>query len=219
MAAAPSPGLRTIRVEPARLPGWLQRFADRHGPVDTQPTAESVRCLAPDGAEAEIPLLWGPLPLADDPLAELVEAYQRERTVGALLVRRKAHAVGVFRGERLLVGRHDSHYVQGRTKAGGWSQQRYARRRSNQADRAFAEAAEDAHDLLLPRIAELEALVLGGDGAAARSVLAQPGLEELQVLAARGNHPVHSVADPNRTVLEGFGTVFRAVPIRLNHLA
>ncbi|MCA0251333.1 MAG: hypothetical protein LCH76_03390 [Actinobacteria bacterium] len=217
---APASGQpRTIRVDPARLPGWLERFAARHGEIDAQVAPEAVRCLAPDGAEAEILLRWGPLPAGSDPLGDLVDAVGRERTVGVLLVRRKAHAVGVFQGSRLLLGRHDSHYVQGRTKAGGWSQQRYARRRSNQADRAFAEAAADARELLLPRLDELAGLVLGGDGAGVRAVLGEPGLESLARLAEIGNHPVYPVADPNRGVLEGFGQVFRTVPIRLNELA
>lgn len=218
MAAVPSPE-RPIRVDPARLAGWIMRFSERHGTLDPQPDDVRLRLVAADGAIADIELRWGPLPSAGDPLTAVIAAVQRERTVGALLVRRKAHGVGVFDGPRLRAGRHDSHYVQGRTKAGGWSQQRYARRRSNQAGRAFADAAEDAMELLLPRLAELEALVLGGDGTGVRAVLETPGLEQLRALAAAGRHPVYSVPDPNRGVLEGFGAVLRMVPIRLNDLA
>lgn len=218
MAAIPSAD-RTIRVDPARLAGWVTRFATRHGTLDLQPDETFLRLIATDGAIADLQLRWGPLPPTDDPLAAVLAAVQRDRMVGALLVRRKAHGVGLFDGPRLVVGRHDSHYVQGRTKAGGWSQQRYARRRSHQADRAFAGAAEDALNLLLPRLAELETLVLGGDGAAARAVLETPGLEQLRTLAETSRHPVYPVPDPNRGVLEGFGTIFRAVPIRLNELA
>ncbi len=218
MAAIPSPE-RAIRIDPSRLQGWIARFSDRHGALDLEPDDERLRLVAADGAIADILLRWGSLPPSDDLLAAVVAAVERDRTVGALLVRRKAHGVGVFDGPRLRVGRHDSHYVQGRTKAGGWSQQRYARRRSNQADRAFAEAAEDAANLLQPHLAELEALVLGGDGTAVRAVLETPGLEELRALAAAGRHPVYSVPDPNRGVLKEFGTTYRAVPIRLNELA
>ncbi|MDQ7991161.1 MAG: acVLRF1 family peptidyl-tRNA hydrolase [Propionicimonas sp.] len=210
---------RTVRVDPARLAGWLERFAGRHGPVEAHATADRVRCVAPDGAVAELLLRWGPLPGTGDPLAAAVAYATRERTVGVLLVRRKAHAAGVFLGSGLVEGRHDSHYVQGRTKAGGWSQQRYARRRSNQAGRAFDEAAEDAARILVPRLAELEALVTGGDGAAVRGVLASPGLEGLRALAEAGRHPVYPVADPNRSVLVAFPAQFRAVPIELNDLA
>jgi len=218
MAAANS-GERTIRVDPDRLAGWIDRFADRHGALTPELDGEQLRLTATDGATAELLLRWGPLPADADPIAAVVDAFLRERTVGVLLVRRKAHGVGIFDGPRLRIGQHDAHYVQGRTKAGGWSQQRYARRRSNQAGRAFAEAAEDAARLLLPHLDELEDLVLGGDGAAVRAVLETPGLERLRALAAASRQPVHSVPDPNRTVLEGFGATFRAVPIRLNQLA
>lgn len=217
--SAPASSDRLIRVDPARLQGWIDRFADRHGAVTPDLDEERLRLAAPDGAVAELVLRWGALPPSADPLSAAVEYFQRERTVGALLVRRKAHAVGVFDGARLRDGHHDHHYVQGRTKAGGWSQQRYARRRSNQADRAFGEAAEDARALLLPNLHELEALVTGGDGAAVRAVLSSPGLEPLRALAATGRHPVHAIPDPNRGILAGFGEVFRAVPIRLNSLA
>lgn len=217
MATIPS-AERTIRVDPDRLEGWITRFSDRHGALELHPDDDQLRLAAGDGAIAEILLRWGPLPDGGDPLAAVVDAFRRERTVGGLLVRRKAHGVGVFQGARLRLGRHDSHYVQGRTKAGGWSQQRYARRRSHQADRALAGAAEDALGVLLPHLAELEALVLGGDGAAVRAVLETPGLEPVRALTS-ARHPVYSVPDPNRGILEGFGATFRAVPIRLNALA
>jgi hypothetical protein len=217
--AAVSSGERTIRVDPDRLEGWIVRFAERHGALDNLLQGEQLRLIAADGAVADLALRWGPLPEDGDPVTSAIEAFRRERTVGALLVRRKAHGVGIFDGARLRAGHHDSHYVQGRTKAGGWSQQRYARRRANQADRAFAGAAEDAMELLLPELEHLDALVLGGDGTAVRTVLETPGLERLRALASAGRHPVYSVPDPNRGVLEGFGTIFRAVPIRLNELA
>lgn len=219
MASPSSAEPRTVRVDPERLSGWLERFATRHGPIEPVLEPGRLRCTAPDGAVAELLLRWGPLPETDDLLAAAVEYARRERTVGVLLVRRKAHAAGIFRGSQPLAGRHDHHYVQGRTKAGGWSQQRYARRRSNQADRAFGEAAEDAALILLPELRSLEALVTGGDGAAVRTVLASPGLERLTELAAASSHPVYSVADPNRTVLNAFPALYRAVPIELNQLA
>lgn len=219
MAPPSSVEPRTVRVDPDRLDGWLDRFQARHGAIDTVAGPDRVRCTAPDGAVAEILLRWGPVGAGGDLLAEVSEQFRRDRTVGVLLVRRKAHAVGVFHGAWLQSGHHDHHYVQGRTKAGGWSQQRYARRRSNQADRAFAAAAEDVQRILVPQFRTLKALVLGGDGGAVRTVLADPDFDALRNLAGATRHPVYSIADPNRTVLEGFAAVFRAVPIQLNELA
>ncbi len=207
-----------MSVAPERLSGWLEGFAARHGRPAVEADAGHVRLVAPDGAEARIRLAWGPLD-TDEPLAELVAAYTLPRRIGALIVRRQAHAVGVFDGDTLVAGRHGSHYVQGRTKAGGWSQQRYARRRANQAGRAFEAAAADAASVLLPEVDHMEALVTGGDRAGVLAVLAEPGLERLADPALRRGFGTFAVPDPNARVLAGFATGFRAVPIELNELA
>ena len=206
------PALRRVGVAPERLARWLADFADRHGTPRRAATEDHVLLTAPDGAHAWLHLIWGPVPGTDD--AELVEHYARERRVGAVIVRRKAHAVGVFDGTRLVAERHDAHYVQGRTKAGGWSQQRYARRRQNQADKAFGAAMADVEDVLAPELGGLDALVTGGDTHAVATVLA--GFEELRTLVRR---PTIATPDPNHTVLLGFAKTFRAVPIDLDAAA
>lgn len=203
-----------MQIPPERLDGWLDRFAERHGELVVLVDGDQLLLQAPDRAEARIWLRWGRLTSADL-LGELVASELRPRTVGALLVRRKAHAVGVFHGAELLLGRHDHHYVQGRTKAGGWSQQRYARRRANQASRAFDEATSDAVELLLPRLDELDALALGGEGPALRSVLDHPALSRLRDAGLPQIGPL-AVPDPNAQILTGFGELLRRVPIELN---
>jgi hypothetical protein len=208
-----------VSVAPERLAGWLDGFAERHGRPSLELSAGAAVLESPDGARARIPLPWGPLEPAADPLPALVDAFRRRRVVGGLIVRRKAHAVGVFDGEELVAGRRGSHYVQGRTKAGGWSQQRYARRRANQADRSFEAAAGDVATILLPEVGRLEALVAGGDRSAVTAVLAFPGLEQLAELHARSPLGVLAVPDPNAGVLSGFGALFRKVRIELNELA
>ncbi len=214
----PPPGPRVIGVAPERLAGWLAGFEGRHGVPTVDVTTDRLTLHAPDGAEAAFPLAWGPLP-EGDPLQALVAEVTRERRVGAVIARRKAHAVGIFEGSRLLNGRHGHHYVQGRTKAGGWSQQRYARRRANQAGRSFDAAADDVAEVLLPAVATLEALVLGGDRAAVAAVLAHPDLAPLADARLRHGTTVFSVPDPNAGVLAGFGEVFRKVVVELNQLA
>ena len=82
-------------------------------------------------------------------------------------------------------------HVQGRTKAGGQSQQRFARRRDNQARQAYEAAADHAARILGP--AASPALVTGGDHAAVDAVLADPRLGPVPVVG-----PWLAVPDPRR---------------------
>ena len=212
------PEAHRVQVAPQRLRRWLDGFTQRHGaPALMLDTAE-LALAAPDGAEAVLTLIWGPV-TARDPLEELVALALRPRRLGALLIRKSSHAVGIFEGDTMTHHSIGRHYVQGRTKAGGWSQQRYARRRENQADRAYAKAADAARTMLLPVVASLDGLILGGDVRAVREVLDLPDLAPLSTLAARLPGRTLAVADPNLKVLQQSLSQFVAVPIRLNDAA
>ncbi len=206
---------RVVSVAPKRLAAWLDGFAARHGEPAVTLEASRLLLSSPDLATASIRLDWGPLP-GLDPVAEVIAAAARPRRAGGLIVRRRGHGVGLFTGERLIVGRHGSHYVQSRTKAGGWSQQRYARRRGNQAEHGYREAAADAVDILMPHLSELEVLATGGDQTAVNQVLADPGLAGL---AALPRVRVDGVPDPNAGVLADFGVRMREVRITVNRYA
>jgi hypothetical protein len=149
----------------------------------------------------------------DEPVAALVEHVQRPRTVGVLLARRGGYAAGVFAGSELIASKVGSSYVQGTTKAGGWSQQRYARRRANQASAAFADAADVAARILLPRLDDLDAVVCGGDRFAVDAVLADVRLEPLRPLVTGGLLPV---PDPRLKVLQATPEQFTSARIRLD---
>ena len=135
---------------------------------------------------------------------------------GALLVRRGGFAVGVFDGSELVASKVGGGYVQGRTKAGGWSQQRYARRRANQAAQAYAEAAEAVVRVLGPVAGDLDALIGGGDRPGVEAVLADSRLTEVR---ARFTGTVLPTPDPRLRVLQAFIDQVRAVMITLNDLA
>lgn len=171
---------------------------------------------APDGARAEIQVPFPPLRLDGDTVDVVVAHALTPRTVGAVLVRKGGYGVGVFDGTELIVSKVGSAYVQGKTKAGGWSQQRYARRRANQTEQAYAAAAEVVADLLLPRVAQLAGVFGGGDKGAVHAVLDEPRLHRLRVLLTE---PVLPTVDPRLRVLQAFPEQFRAVSIRLNALA
>ncbi|HVU92378.1 MAG TPA: acVLRF1 family peptidyl-tRNA hydrolase [Jatrophihabitans sp.] len=194
--------MRRVTVAAERLERWLAGFEERHGGVTLTPGPDTVELLGADGDRAWIDVPFPPL------TGDLVEHVRRPRRVGVLLVRRGGFAAGVFDGTRLLASKVGSSYVQGTTKAGGWSQQRYARRRANQASAAFAEAADAAVRVLARE--RLDALVAGGDRDAVRAVLADRRLAGLEP-----SGPWLEVKDPKLKVLAATPEQFRAVPIRL----
>ena len=161
---------------------------------------------AADGALAEIEVPFPPL--TGGRVADLLAHVARPRRVGVLLVRRGGHAAGVFVGRTLESSKVGSSYVQGGTKAGGWSQHRYARRRANQAAAAFAVAADVAARVLLA--APLDAVVLGGDRGAVRAVLTDPRLAPLEPLVTGA---WLDVKDPKLRVLAATPEQFLAVRI------
>lgn len=206
---------RQINVTAERLARWLDGFTQRHGETVATADASHVLLTGADGARAWLAVPFAPLRTIrsdEDPRPVLIAHAGRPRTVGVLLVRRGGHAVGVFIGSELVASKVDSRYVQGTTRAGGRSQQRFARRRANQARAAFAAAADTAAQVLLPEAHRLDAVICGGDRAAADKVLADP---RLAVLAELRRDPFLFVPDPRLRVLQAAPEQFRAVHITL----
>ncbi|HEX6970176.1 MAG TPA: acVLRF1 family peptidyl-tRNA hydrolase [Micromonosporaceae bacterium] len=202
-------GGRWVEVGPQRLPRWIDGFAARHGGVArTVGHASGVLLVASDGAGAELHAPPG-APIRDD-LPGFVAEAQTPRRLGLLLARRGAVALGLADGDRLVESKVDTRYVQSRTAAGGWSQQRFARRRENQAKAAAGEAADLAVRLLLPHVASLAALVCGGDRRAVDAVLADRRLASLATLRAER---LLDVPQPRHAVLVAAVAAARAVRI------
>jgi hypothetical protein len=205
MSARPAAGGgRWVDVAPERLPRWLENFAKRHGEY----TADGLELTAGDGATAVVVGAIGAAPVhnLDDLLREATAA----RRLGLLLARKGAVAVGIAEGDDLVVSKVDTHYVQGRTAAGGWSQQRFARRRDNQAKAAAADGAGIAVRILLPEVRTLAALVTGGDRSAVDAILAAPALAPVAALRA---DRMLDVPEPRHAVLVSAAAQARAVRI------
>jgi hypothetical protein len=216
-------GGRWVDVAPDRLARWVASFAERHGAITAEPSRLAVTFRAADGAAAECHPPFPPMPAPDggawpdDPadLAALIAAHAGlDRTVGVFLVRLGGFAAGVFTGSppRLISSKVGTRLVHGRSAAGGQSQQRFARRRDNQATAAIAAAADTAVKVLVPYAERLDAVVLGGDRKAVSGARADPRLRPVMKLAV---DRFLAVPDPKLAVLRDTPRLFLAVRIHL----
>ncbi len=200
-------GGRFVDVDPARLPGWLNGFAGRHGAYQVIEVADgTLHILAVDGSAVTLPPPPGAPPSSD--VESFVQAAQRERRIGLLLARQASVAIGVADGPRLLTSKVQTAYVQSRTAAGGWSQHRYARRRENQAKAAAESASDLAVRLLLPVVSGLSTVVTGGDRRTVDAILADG---RLAPIAALRSERFLDVREPRLAVLEKAIASARAV--------
>lgn len=201
-------GGRWVDVDPGRLTRWIEGFAARHGSYAQRPTDDGVLLAAYDGATAELRPPPG-APVTTD-LADFVDAANQPRRLGLLLARKGAVAVGVADGATLVASKVDTSYVQSRTAAGGWSQQRFARRRENQAKAAARDAVHVATQVLGPVSGSLDALVCGGDRRTVDTILADRRLAAFAPLRAER---FLDVPDPRHPVLVDAVVAARAVSI------
>ncbi|HEU0239944.1 MAG TPA: acVLRF1 family peptidyl-tRNA hydrolase [Micromonosporaceae bacterium] len=203
-------GGRWVDVAPERLDRWIAGFGDRHGATSHTVDGGVLRLRAVDLAEAECLLPPGALEVHD--MAGFVAAALQPRRMGLVLARKSAYAVGIADGTALVASKVDSHYVQSRTAAGGWSQQRFARRRDNQAKAAAGSAAETVVRLLVPEVASLDAVVTGGDRRTVDAILADRRLASIVALV---HERFLDVPEPKLAVLRDAIAAARAVRIRI----
>ncbi|WP_370248581.1 acVLRF1 family peptidyl-tRNA hydrolase [Nocardioides sp.] len=174
----------------ARWSRWWSNFEQRHPGAALERRDAVWEGTAPDGARVRVTLPFGDPAVGPVPPSTV----PGPSDWGVLLVRRGGFAVARVGGDRIVAHKIGQRHVQGRTKAGGQAQQRFARRRDNQARAAFEAAAEHAARIL----AGLQGpVVTGGDRPAVADVLGDARL--------RGLRPVERwlpVPDPRRAVLD-----------------
>ncbi|NYG55805.1 acVLRF1 family peptidyl-tRNA hydrolase [Nocardioides perillae] len=196
MPDQPAPAASEVAVPLERVERWVLNFQGRHGATALDVVDGALVGAAADGSSftARLPFAqhYAGLPAAADfRLAADVPA-----DWGVLLVRKGGFAVARLAGDRVAGSKVGKRHVQGRTKAGGQSQQRFARRRDNQARQAYEAAGEHAVRLLVPAPAGGLPTVVGGDRGAVEQVLDDPRLARCRVV-----EPWLPVPDPRRDVL------------------
>lgn len=180
-----------VLVPPARWPRWLENFTSSHGGTALSVVDGGLRGVAEDGSTFAARL---PFSRAYDGRPDDLAAHAEEPLVwGVLLVRKGGFAVARVEAGEVVASKVGQRHVQGRTKAGGQSQQRFARRRANQARVAYEAAAEHAVAVL----GGASEVVAGGDRGAVDEVLADPRLRSVGVVG-----PWLAVPDPRRAVLD-----------------
>lgn len=190
---------RTVRVPAARVVRWFDNFSSRHGATSFSVEDGRLVAVAADGALARAGLPFGRGYGGQADPASFAEVVAEPVPWGLLLVRKGGFAVAVVRGTEVVASKVGRRHVQGKTKAGGQSQQRFARRRDNQARQAYEAAADHAHRVLVGEFGGVDALVCGGDRRAVAVVLADP---RLAALGAVHVGPWLIVPDPRRQVLD-----------------
>lgn len=212
----------TVLVEPERLKGWFERFAQRHGGISrTELGNRRVVAHTGDGASATVTVPFEPLPVAPaiEPglaLDDLEQHLLKSRRVALLLVRLGGHSVGVAQDGKVLLSATGARPVHSRHRAGGSSANRFARRREGQARVALQAAADAAAGVLVPQLSTVDAVVLGGDRFALAALRTDP---RLAALFARAEPVTLDVPEPRRRVLDEAAQRVRCARIEVSEPA
>ena len=192
---------RTVLVPAERLVRWFNNFGTRHGGPTLAVRDGRLVATAPDGAVAEAALPFGQVYDGPPDVSGFRDAVLEPVRWGVLLVRKGGFAVAAGTSASIAASKVGSRHVQGRTKAGGQSQQRFARRRDNQARQAYEAAADHAHRILVQEAGGVVALVCGGRPGsgrrrAGRPPAQRPGRPPHRSLAG-GSRPAEKRARPS----------------------
>ncbi len=209
-------GGRVVEVEPDRLVGWINRFAERGGGIRSlESSLGSVTIVTAQGAVATLAVPFAPMAIGgSEPVEALLAHVTGIGDMAAVLVRGGAHCIGVCRAGLVVASSTATRYLQGRTAAGGWSQQRYARRRENQRRDAHHAAADTAYRVLAPHAGSLRALIAAGEPGALRAVLDDKRLDFLTRLPRR---TFTDIAEPRRAVLDEIARRSLAIEVTVRH--
>jgi hypothetical protein len=208
-------GGRWAEISPERIRGWIDGFYSRHN------GAAEYGLVLTGTSNGDTATIYPPPGLTDvTDIDTLLSRLMAPPRIGLLLARKGAAAVGIADGTTISTSKVERFHVQARTAAGGWSQQRYAGRRGNQADAATDKTTDMAVRVLLPYAPgvphesdeAVSALVCGGDRPMIDTILTDRRLHPL--VAARHPHLLDT-PEPRLAVLQDAAVAARQVRILL----
>lgn len=202
-----SPASSRLRIPSDRIVRWVDGFHRRHGDGRHVVADGAMLGTAADGSWFVLRLPFDAMYHGAADPRSLAAAANAPPSWGVLLVRKGGFAVARLHGADLAEHTIGRRHVQGRTKAGGQSQQRFARRRDNQARAAYRAAADHAVAILRGG-----PLVVGGDRGAVEAVLSDGRLPPLTVV-----EPWIDTPEPRRRELDAAIRDAQAVAVEVSN--
>ena len=95
--------------------------------------------------------------------SDLEEVFERDVTVGVVLLRMGRYAIGVVRGDKLLASKTDTRHVKNRHRAGGSSQRRFMRSRDRLIRELYDEACSVTRRIFEPHRDNIDFVLAGGE--------------------------------------------------------
>ena len=154
----------------------VSEIEDLLGKAGTQSIPDELTQVAAD-AKNGVVLFWGnarkylvlpPFPLekkailggySTEPLRQLISS---DFKIGLVLVHLGTYAIGICHGEKLITSKVGTGLVHGRHKKGGSSQQRFQRRRQNQAREFLDRVCLHVHEQFEPQAGRISYIAYGG---------------------------------------------------------
>jgi hypothetical protein len=119
--------------------------------------------------EKEITVIKPPLPFTMDAIVEgddtglLEDIFDKNVTIGIVLIRLGRYAVAVFERENIVVSKTSTRHVKNRHRAGGSSQRRFERSRERLIRELFDKTCEVTRELFDPFTNEIKYVFFGGE--------------------------------------------------------
>ena len=157
----PFPTLLELRSVSQVQLGWIHEVSNA---VPESETGAAV-FWSDDRAWVVLP----PFPIGEDRTTDevdvsgLMEVYERDVTVGVVLLRMGRYAIGVVRGDKLLASKTDTRHVKSRHRAGGSSQRRFMRSRDRLIRELYDEACTVTRRIFEPYLDSIDCVLTGGE--------------------------------------------------------